>query len=229
MPDLVEVRVQAHAPAEDDRVEIELVDVLSDEHGPLDLRESDFYADLLPGVLHHGADGAPDLVAVVRHQVEGQGLAVLHQDPVFFPEPRLMKQALRPFGVVGQGFDFFVVMRALLDERAGDVLRFAVQHVAVNLLGVHRHSQGLAHARVLKRPAPVVVADVGETEAEAREHLEPRVFLEPLDLVGARSVAVHGARVERDLLCEGVGAGFCRHIRGIRAAPPSSPRSARAG
>jgi len=104
VPDLVEVRVDPHGPAQHHGVEVQLIDPLFDEHRPFHEVGAYVDADLLPGVLGDGQDGFADIVAAVGEQGELQLLSVFFEAAVGVALPAGFGQQLQgAFGSYGTG------------------------------------------------------------------------------------------------------------------------------
>ena len=153
-----------------------------------------------PRVLGDHHDRLPLLVPRVRDEGEGEGLAVLFQEPGGVPAPaRLPEEARGAVRVVGEGLHLRIVVGHLPREGAGGPLALAVEDVADDLVDVDREPERGPHPHVLEDRAPHVVADVRVPEGEGRGGVEPRVVPEPGGLVGLGAVAVRRPGVEGEL------------------------------
>src|SRR5947208_15881631 len=135
VPDLVLVRVQADAPAEDDRLEPPLLDVLLEEGRPLDHADVHLDAELLERRLDDFRDLLALVVALIGQELEGEGLAVsVHQHAVSVLCPAgFCKQRSRLVHVVGVRLHARVVRPRAGLVRARRLAPEAEQHAVDDL------------------------------------------------------------------------------------------------
>src|SRR5210317_1098445 len=197
MPDLIEVRLNAHAPAKYQSVEVQLVYSLLDEPGPLEQVCSNVNAYLTPGVLGYRQDRLADIVALVGDQGKLKPLAVFLQPPILVTVPaRLSQQLQSTFWIVGKRLDCMVIEVGLLGKWSGDISPLVVEDVADNLFHVDGHAQGLAHPQVGERLSPQVVANIGVAKTQPGKILVPGVISEAVNLVGLDPIAVYGSSIK---------------------------------
>ncbi len=141
VPDLIEIRVDAHQPAEDDRVETAGIDEVLEKHRPLEHLGVDLDADALPAVLSDGKYCLSDQVSVVGDEIELEDLAVFLQPALGVLTPaEILENSERTFRVVGQRRNGVVVPVGLLGVGAGGALALAVHDVANDLVHVDGHA-----------------------------------------------------------------------------------------
>ena len=82
MPDLVQVRVDAHAPPQDQRIVFQGIDEIFQKNGPLKYLRVAFYPQFAPTVLGNGQNILADRIAGVGDEVELKNFAILLQKSI---------------------------------------------------------------------------------------------------------------------------------------------------
>jgi len=105
MPDLIKIRLNPHLPAQNQRVEIELVDSLLDKDRPFKHSRPDVDSDLSPGILNNGHHGFANVIPAVGNQGELELLPIFFQSAFpILPPARFFQQLQGPCRVIGNGF-----------------------------------------------------------------------------------------------------------------------------
>jgi hypothetical protein len=130
MPDLVKIRVDAHGPAQHQRVKVQFVDPLLNENGPLQKVRAHINADLFPGILGNCQDRLADIVAAVGNQGELELAAVFLKPPVLIGSPAGFGQQPGSLaGIVRHRLNLMVVVFGLFDKRAGNAFGLIIEHM----------------------------------------------------------------------------------------------------
>ena len=103
MPDLEKVRLDSHAPAKNQGIEIGLIHPFLDEDRPFEEIGADVDPDLPPLVLGHGQDGLPEIISIVCDQRELKPFSIFLQPALLVSLPAGLLQELEgSLGVIGE-------------------------------------------------------------------------------------------------------------------------------
>src|SRR3989449_3760408 len=202
VPDLVLVRVQADAPAEDGRLEPPLLDVLLEEGRPLDHTDVHLDAELLERRLDDFRDLLALVVALVGQELEHEGLAVPDEQAVGVPllPAGFREQRASLVHVVREPFHVRVVRPGAGLVRARRLAPEAEQHAVDDLALVDGVGERLPDA-------PVGEPRVLQVEAEIRVGVrwvlvfvvglpEGRILRLALELERGEAGRVHALRLQ---------------------------------
>ena len=87
VPDLVEVGLDSHGPAQHQGIKVQFIYPFLNEHRPLEQVRLHIDADLFPGILGDGQNGFADVVAAVGYEGKLQRPAVLFKPALLIGPP----------------------------------------------------------------------------------------------------------------------------------------------